>query len=433
MNTRLPGRRTIPRHMGGAHEHRPVPTVAIVDSRNVHGWTGRVLGRTGLPSVAGVVKALAPYGFDVIDVHVAIAIASGHGGTERVQRQSDGNRAYRGRVLDDPRGHHLHGELRTTGEKRVDVVCAVEICRQAHLIVSGACEHRAICVLSHDTDLVPALDYARSLGVEAFVVTADGRSSDGSRPWLLLGEAALRDLVDVAPGHLGNDLRRAVAHYAQTPRAEDWYIEAEHDPKHRVDGRMMVRALTQAPLRIPGVAPPGAGRVGTMLRQWWPSGVHLDRTDSFPYVLLAADGPARPSSALHNVKALARVSATRLLVEHPTRRGTRLSIDVPPGGAVAGAIVCVAEIRVPGMSPTFRYVANMTKHEPAVEFGFAVLAQVRSARGTRASVVVTDTGHELLVRHPAGRNLTVGAWHAVWIIDVAGTEAVPLSSALPDP
>jgi hypothetical protein len=75
----------------------------------------------------------------------------------------------------------------------------------------------------------------------------------------------------------------------------------------------------------------------------------------------------------------------------------------------------------------------MTKHAPTVEHGHAILARVRAEGGARSSVLVTSAGHELLVRHPTGRSLTAGAWHAVWVIDPAGTEATLLSSALPVP
>ena len=413
---------------------RPARAVAVVDSRNVHGWAGRILGSTGLPSVDGVARALAPYGFEVARVCVSVAIAD-RGGNEQLQRRSEKNRRYRDEVRADPRGFALVGDLTPQREKRVDVLCAVEICRQADAIAQGRSEFEAILVLSHDTDLLPAVDYALERNVPTYVVTADAH--DRPRPWVLLGEHSLRVLVGQTDarsgGRRGGELRRAVAEYALTPRADDWYVEAEQDPKHRLDNVPMVLARTQAPSSIPGVAPAGSGTKGSVLKQWWATGVHLDQRDSFPFVELGRQPVERTRVALYRLRVHSRVSATRLLAEPATRRGDLVHLEVPPGGPVDQSIVLAAELRDAGKAPAFRYVACMTPSSvAAVEEAIPVLACAVETRGSRSTVAVTRAGHALVVRHAADRAPAIGRWHAVWVIDAKGTTAVALSSALPE-
>lgn len=52
-----------------------VPALAVVDSRNMVHQAEEVLGYRARPTVTGVIDALSLYGFEVLDVHVGLALA----------------------------------------------------------------------------------------------------------------------------------------------------------------------------------------------------------------------------------------------------------------------------------------------------------------------------------------------------------------------
>ena len=122
---------------------RGVPAFVIVDSRNVRGMAERVGGFKRLPSVHGVVSALSAYGFDATTVAVGIAEPDPNACVSSQMKQAlTDNQQYAALVQSDPRGRVLPGKLvmrnSVMEEKVTDVACATEVCRQAHLIVTGA-------------------------------------------------------------------------------------------------------------------------------------------------------------------------------------------------------------------------------------------------------------------------------------------------------
>ncbi|MGH8908373.1 MAG: hypothetical protein ACRD0K_18155, partial [Egibacteraceae bacterium] len=117
--------------------------------RNVIHQAEDVLGYRCKPTVAGVIDALSLYGYDVLEVHVGLALAR-EMDREALSGSHAENLAYLRTVEAHPRvPRELH--RRPDGrveEKMVDVACAVEVARHATLIRQSRSPFRAIVMLS---------------------------------------------------------------------------------------------------------------------------------------------------------------------------------------------------------------------------------------------------------------------------------------------
>jgi hypothetical protein len=186
---------------------------AIVDSRNIFHQAGDATGIRARPTVVGVRRALAPYGFDVTAVHVGLALARASDQQVLAQYHAD-NEAYRVQV-EATGGDVLLGELhrKPTGvveEKMVDCACCVRITRYVDQIAQNRTDIEAIVVLSKDIDLRPAVDYAIEMNVPIVVAAHDVVQHRG-HPFALLGPHSYAEITEVPPSANGHEMRELLA------------------------------------------------------------------------------------------------------------------------------------------------------------------------------------------------------------------------------
>jgi len=201
------------------------PAVVVVDSRNFWGASRRQFGAGRRIVVGGVVEALRPYGFDVVDVYVGIATTTtASNPSARLSRGLEANAAFAATVNASPIGHALVGRLierrRSVQEKLVDVLCAMQIARSAHEIAAGRTRAQAIVVLSEDMDLIPAYEFAQDLGVPIYAAANATVDTRPDSSWLLLGENAIRISCEGAHGRFyGHQLRQEISTWLTTAAA----------------------------------------------------------------------------------------------------------------------------------------------------------------------------------------------------------------------
>ncbi len=330
---------------GGAFE-RPTPAVVVVDSRNVWGAATRHFGagRAVLPD--GVRAALRSYGFEAVEVHVAIGTTTTPNATvsERLRHALETNQRYAAAVNASSLGTTLHGRLverkGELEEKLVDVLCAMQIARSAHDIVAGRSQARAIVVLSEDMDLIPAYQFAQDLQVPVYAAACATVDTRPDASWILLGEGSLRLLCERPLGRLvGRDLRQEMCRWltAPTPYRMQFRVIAWEKGKNRLRLRHNSGALGiwDAPpsntstdrearheLEVVGLEPCGSDR-------------------DFPHLTLRPRSTAWPIPGLSIATVTRWKTPTRVEVRLPG--GSSRALSAPIGSALPGDEVLVAE------------------------------------------------------------------------------------------
>ncbi len=412
-----------------------VAVAVVVDARNVHGFLGRLLDQPVVPGVDAVVDSLAGYGLRPVSVSVGVALAQGRSGSEALQRRSERNRAYAEAIDAHPIGRAVRGVLAPSGskvfEKDIDVRLAVEVCRLAHDIAAGRSEAAAVVLLGQDTDLDPALSYARSLGVPAFVAGGDVHPK-GHSDTLLLGQAALWSLAGRPNRLVGHELRAYVGAYARTPRCTDWRVVDPADAKHHDErGHPMVKVESMDRSGVPGAAPPGSGGDRAVLTGWWTAGVHVDGHDGFPYVSIANRRVARAGGSVFRCEVFERVNALYAKVRNPVGPGA-LDVRIPPGGPVRGEEVYLVERRRPGMGSQLLYLGPVAEpRQDDAWWAVPALARAERSASPTQSWATTNDGRAIQVHHSDKRPLLPGRRYALW--ETEPGRAVPMSTALPEP
>lgn len=210
----------------GPQAFRPTRALAIVDSRNVLYEVERVLGYQRRPTVDGVVQALAPYGFDVVAVHIGLALPRS---SDRLDLAKFGaeNGPYKDAIEKHPLGKALVGELhlkadQNVEEKQVDVACAVDIARYATLMARGESRFQAIVVVSQDSDLMPAYRFALDEMKIPLVVAAADVVHHRPEPFVLFTPPALAAIAEISEPLVGHELRAAVAEAVKERRQARW-------------------------------------------------------------------------------------------------------------------------------------------------------------------------------------------------------------------
>lgn len=181
-----------------------VPALVVVDSWNVRGQCHDVLGERRFPSVDGIRRGLAAYGFDVLHVYAAAAVDRQPGGvTAALEQRLAMTDRFAAAVDAHPLGTVLRGRIAERDgipeEKLVDVLCALWVLRSATEISAGRTPARVVIVLSEDIDLTPSYEMAAELGVPVY---AAANETVHLRPgsWLVLGDAAMIDFCGRAEG-----------------------------------------------------------------------------------------------------------------------------------------------------------------------------------------------------------------------------------------
>lgn len=308
-----------------------VPALVVVDTWNLRGQCHDLLGERRFPSVDGIRRGLAAYGFDVLHVYAAAAVDRQPGGVSAAleQRLTATDRFAAGVAA-----HHLGTVLRgriverdgIPEEKVVDVLCALRVLRCATEISTGRTPARAVVVLSEDIDLSPSYEMAAELGVPVHAAAKETvHTRAGS--WLVLGDAAMIDLCGRAEGSTQGCQRRAalVGQLRTAETVRTWR------PRHVEAGRLVLRHRT-------GVEGTWAGRSSDPV-PLYPVGVDLGRRrQDFPRLRLAG-APADLPPEL--------VTATVVQWSQPTRvevalgDGRRKTVEAAPGGVLTGMQVMV--------------------------------------------------------------------------------------------
>ena len=308
-----------------------VPALVVVDTWNVRGQCQDVLGERRFPSVDGIRRGLAAYGFDVLHVYAAAAVDRQPGGvTAALEQRLARTDRFAAAVDAHPAGTVLRGRIverdGVPEEKLVDVLCALRVLRCATEISTGRSPARAVVVLSEDIDLTPSYEMAAELGVPVY---AAANETVHLRPgaWLVVGDAAMIDFCGRAEGSAqGGRRRTALVDQLRTAgTARTWR------PRHVEGGRLVLRHRT-------GVEGTWAGRSAVPVTLH-PVGVDLGRRrQDFPRLRLA-EAPVAPPADL--------VEATVVQWSQPTRvevaldDGRLRTVDAAPGGLLTGMHVLV--------------------------------------------------------------------------------------------
>ncbi len=204
-----------------------VSVAAIIDTRNIRGLAGSILGFPRNPTTQGLDAALSRYGFAVAESFFSVALPRASD-RQHLGREAGQNEKYVEYLKKDDRVVLLEGSLRrypdgSKEEKLVDVLCAIEVVRQAKRIVDGDSPAEAVILLSQDIDLKPGAELAVEFGVPV-LVASPGAIHNRGVPFIAISEPPLAEIVgmaDVADLY-GQDLRQALARAAEQPRIDSW-------------------------------------------------------------------------------------------------------------------------------------------------------------------------------------------------------------------
>lgn len=204
-----------------------VAVVAVVDSRNIRGLSGTMLGFPRNPTVSGLDVALGRFGFDVEASYFSVAVPRSSD-RKHLLREAGENERYLEYLRRDTRVTPLLGSLRRYGdgtkeEKLVDVLCAIEVVRQAKRIADGRSQAEAVVVVSQDIDLKPGVELALEFGVPVLAISPGAIHNRGI-PYIAISEPPLAEIVaiDRAVPVFGQELRRILAQAAERPAVDSW-------------------------------------------------------------------------------------------------------------------------------------------------------------------------------------------------------------------
>ncbi len=408
------------------------PALAVVDSRNMLHRAEDLLGYQARPTVEGVIDALSLYGFDVLDVHVGLALARRRD-REALSEAHRDNAAYKREIQDHPRGRVLEGELHIKDggraeEKMVDVACAVDITQHAILIAQGQSPYRAIVVLSQDIDLTPAYEFAVNTEGIPLYVASSGVVDKREYPYLLLGEEAFRRACPTGYQPCGAPLRDAIARMAHEQRCGRWIFE-------RFD-RLRNGLVMRDPSGILGLADPKElGRLGAGdERQLHAVGVDFGMgVRQFPLLALARDKP-RGRRDLHQAVVTRRLAPREVELRMSNGELVRAYCEV--GHCLSGARVLV-QVR-----ETHRLVGALAPAQALVQDGqeldpmHPLLVRVLTVRTPTQAIGIVEKGSRCTVLANREAGLRAGQMLAAVPIDLKpqGRERLvvqAISSALP--
>jgi hypothetical protein len=430
--------------MSTGQTSRLVPAVVIVDSRNVWGSFETVFGQGREVRVPGVINALKGYGFDALEVHVAIGTIDGGKGTpsKRLGDSLERNQRYAASVDSDPLGRVLHGRLverdGEMSEKLVDVQCAIQIARSAVAIQTGAIAAEAIVVLSEDMDLIPAYRFAQDLDVPVY---AASHATVDTRPdchWLLLTEGPLA-AISRPPGRAyGSDLRRPILAMTDTiPNAHLRFKIRAFDSRHR---RLFLQHNSGALAYTDDTAGLRTKRNEEVFLHVLGIGDAPGGGD-FPYLLAGQTPPAGPPADIVFGTVVRWTTATR--VEVQLGSGAAHSVACSPGTLLPGMPVQLLD-RPHGQQQRARRLIGSSATRPPTpgwsDPAWPELVTVTSSAGSPGALVraVTASGQEITLQPPgtfqarAGdRYAAVPADHVTLSHGDVHVQAVAVSAPLP--
>lgn len=305
-----------------------VPAAVVVDTWNLRGQCHDLLGEGRFPTVAGIRRGLAAYGFDVLHVYAAAAVGRPRPLSAALERRVVLTDRYAAGIDAHPDGTVLRGRIverdGVPKEKLVDVLCALRVLRCATEIAGGHSPARAVVVISEDVDLTPSYEMAAELGVPVF---AAANETVHTRPgsWLVFGDAAMLDMCGRADGATqGAGRRQALVGQLGAPETvRTWR------PHHVESGLQVLRHRTG----VDGVWP---GRAATPV-PLHPVGVERGSRRSFPRLRLA-ERPGAVDPELVEAVVVQWSGPTRVEVAVGSRQRT---LEAAPGSVLTGMRVLV--------------------------------------------------------------------------------------------
>lgn len=410
------------------------PALVIVDSRNIFHQTESATGFRMLPTVEGIIDAMGDYGFEVLEVHIGVAMPRSQD-ARRLSNAAEENGAYIAAIESAEAGRVLPGELhrkdRGNGkfgveEKQIDVACAVDICRHASLMAQHRSPFKAIVVLSQDTDLTPSFHYAGEVGAP-LIVAAHERVERRGFPYLLLTERAFRKMARVRPLS-GHALRLALAQAVMEPdRVEPWRLIA-WDPRRerqlveRSDG---LRGVLRSD-HVPPTAKPGEEVPLRII------GVDFGRRrNDFPLATCSAKGlpPGKDYRSDFQTRFVkARRGITEVVLDSAVSSKTRL--DYPPGGVSSGSRIlvdCTDPHRPLVVGPLQEHPSRaLMQAEPLCVYPLEPVSPT-------STIARTEGGGRVLLSHSQGAVPEAGRRHAAVLVESGRKSGVAklVSSPLP--
>lgn len=431
--------------MQPATVRRPVPALVIVDSRNVWGSFKSAFGIGRQVRVPGVAAALAAYGFEAREVHVAIGTRDGGKGapSRRLQAALTANQQYASNIDNDPMGSVLHGRLverdGDMAEKLVDVQCAIQIARSAVRIQSGQTDAKAIVVLSEDMDLIPAYAFAQELGVPIY---AASHATVDTRPdcqWLLLTEGVLAAACSRQLGrYYGHALRRQILNLAAAiPNAELSFKVVAYDQPGRtlyLSHNSGAQAVCRSPQGI-------ATAKGSQVRLHLTGLEHTTGAGDFPHLTVSQSAPATGPADLIEGTVLRWATPTRIEVRLDT--GTTHSVGCSPGALLPGMRVHILD-RAVGQQRARRLVGSPEIRVATPGWADSTvpkLVTVTSSASSAGALVRARlaTGDEITLQPPGADRAHAGDTYAAVPADHVAlpdgsvhVQALAVSSRLPE-
>jgi hypothetical protein len=377
---------------------------------------------------------LADYGFEAVDVQVAIALVASPRRSDpalssAMAKAKSDNDAYSARVAAHPLGRVLQGSLveryGERDEKLVDVLCAVSVCRAAHDIAQGRSPAEAVVVLSKDVDIVPSYGFAEDvLGVPVFAFAAN--AVDRRRKAYLLGsDAAFSELVATSPNArqdrlVGAELRAELADLLTTRSGTSQTWTAKWEGRGRDTGKVVLRNARglEGVITKEGL---GAWRPGRDYPLVAVNADFGDRSPLFPRAELVCEAGAVPSGDLHRAAVTRWAGATRVVVV--LAGGRQESVDVSPGTLMPGDEVLVRHWNANGAQVTRLVGRLQAVPRPASWSDQSRARVVRVVGVTRHgdAVVLAADGERCILKAPRGSSPAPGQRYAAVCIDTLGS------------
>jgi len=285
--------------------------------------------------MASVKSALSLYDMNVVDAAFGVATDAGGRSTPRRDAALLRNANY-AQMLEASGARVLRGMLQDWNqpdvpmqEKKVDVLCAVEVVKLAIQIAIKQSSCRAIVVLSADKDLSPAIDMARQeLDVPVYAAAAKSvHQRQGS--WILLGEEAVFQLggASSSTALLGEARRTALAVEYLSPNPSPWFCHLA------ANGQKTMRSVNNA---LSGVMQGGGTLAGTNSLYC----VGIDTSELFPRAILSESPAASPKILKGRVHRRKNVEEVTVQVSGSAKN---LTVKTPVGYPIPQAEVLLVE------------------------------------------------------------------------------------------
>lgn len=415
--------------------------IVVVDGWNLRNQGRDVLGTLRHPTANGIVASLAPYGFNVTEIHYALGV------TNATNRRSDlledalrRNCAQMTAIAADPRVTPLNGKLAERDErggatrieeKHIDVLCALAIAAAVTRIREHLTTARAIVVISEDMDFEPAYEHAEAFGVPVYAAANETVHRRRGR-WVLLGEWAMATMLEPTPGtRHSSRLRTSICRFAHYFDQVPLTFKAG-----TFDHGSGTRSFRHRDGAIGNLSCDSGDHLPGESAQLYAVDIDLgEQRTEFPRLKLSPT--ARPAACPNILEAnvVDWIDPTRARIEYLSD-GSQGQVGIPLGMYPPGTTVL---IQAP---PKLRPVLVGAGDAPAKEQVWEERTKPRLVKVTDATIVqgavtasMTTSGTSVTMRVLPGVRPRVGGLFACLPVRLSpgNWEVIPVTSHLPDP